>query len=139
MKSPSRTCDGCTACCEGWLSGTAHGHTFTKGKPCFFLAKKGCSIYSDRPQDPCVKYKCTWLNEEVLPMWFRPDLSNVIVSKREKNGIIFYDVVETDKTIEAHILNWILTWAISNQHNLMYQIKGQAHKIGSAEFTSLTI
>jgi uncharacterized cysteine cluster protein YcgN (CxxCxxCC family) len=139
MKKPSRTCDGCTSCCEGWLSGTAHGHQFSKGKPCFFLAKKGCSIYPDRPQDPCVKYKCSWLNEEVLPMWFRPDLSKVIVSKKEKDSIVFYDVVEAGKVMEAHILNWIMTWAIQNQHNLMYQIDGSIHRLGSPEFNALVL
>jgi hypothetical protein len=136
--TPKRSCDSCTACCEGWLSGEAHGHTFNPGKPCFFL-NKGCTIYKDRPENPCKTYKCSWLAEDIFPMWMRPDLSKIIITKRQLNNINYYDIVETGETIKSYILNWIITWAINTGNNICYRIEGVAHKLGSNEFTLLEI
>ena len=138
MENPKRTCDSCTACCEGWLSGQAHGHHFFRGRPCFFLNNK-CTIYKDRPQDPCVNFKCTWLEEEVLPMWMRPDLSNIIVRKLTKDSITYYEVTETEKPMSAPVLNWLIQWALNNTINLYYKINNGPNKLGTKEFIALDL
>ena len=134
--NPKRTCDSCSVCCEGWIFGEAHGHKFYEGKPCFFL-QKNCTIYPNRPKDPCVDFKCAWLGEEFLPMWMRPDLSKVLVIRRSKNNINYYDVIETGENIQSHILNWIIQWALRTENNILYRIKGSLNKIGSRDFIEL--
>ena len=133
-----RTCDGCTKCCEGWLSGSAHGRDFYAGKPCHFLGK-GCSIYKDRPKDPCKTYKCEWLGSDQLPMWMRPDLCGVIATHKCQDGVEFYSLVEAGKDMDAAVLSWFFQWAINNNHNLYYQIKGGSNRIGSPAFMALTL
>ena len=131
-----RTCDSCSKCCEGWLSGSAHGHEFYPGKPCFFLGK-GCSIYENRPKDPCEGYTCEWLRSEQLPMWMRPDLCGVIATLKQREGIPYYSLVEAGKDMDAAVLSWFFQWAINNNHNLYYQVKGGANRIGSPAFMAL--
>lgn len=131
-----RTCDGCSKCCEGALRGHAYQHNFYPGKPCHFLGE-GCSIYADRPKDPCQDYKCEWLASDELPMWMRPDLCNVITTKRVKNGVEYYDIVEAGKKLDSAVLSWFVMWALSTQKNIMYQLDGGFNRIGSAEFLAL--
>lgn len=121
---PARTCDSCTMCCQGYLSGIAHGHSFQPGKPCFFVAEKGCSIYADRPADPCKSFKCEWLAKDYLPMWMRPDLSKVIVVCKDKEGEEWLTVKEAGQKLDAAVLSWMVVWAANNKKNLRYQVDG---------------
>lgn len=132
----NRTCDGCSKCCEGWLRGEANQHTFYPGKPCHYLAK-GCSIYDNRPKDPCQQYKCMWLESDELPMWMRPDLCNAIVTKHNKDGVEFYSLVEAGQQLDSAVLSWFLLWALNNNKNLMYEVKGGANRIGSSAFLAV--
>ena len=125
--SPVRTCDGCTKCCEGYLSGEAHGHTFSPGKPCFFVSSTGCSIYENRPVDPCVKFKCLWKASDILPMWMRPDLSNVIMLFRKYDDGEWLEVTEAGAKIDSKVLSWILIWAANNKKNVRWSIEGGMH------------
>jgi hypothetical protein len=131
-----RTCDSCTECCKGWLHGSAYGHDFYRGKQCFFLLKN-CTIYDNRPENPCKSYKCHWLASEDLPMWMRPDLSNVIVTKRQNNNIEYYEIIECGKKLDSSVLSWFIQWAFTTRKNLVYQIDGGYNKIGSKEFLAL--
>ena len=79
MSNQERSCGSCTKCCEGWLEGDAHGHDFSPGKPCYFLIqKKGCTIYSDRPEHPCRSFKCAWLADTSVPDHIKPNVSETI-------------------------------------------------------------
>lgn len=130
-----RTCDGCAECCKGWLAGEAYGEKFYPGKKCFYL-QETCSIYETRPVDPCQGYSCYWLATDDLPMWMRPDLSKVIVSKINRKGIQFYEITECGQKIDPEVLSWMTVWALNNGKNIKYQMSGGAHKIGSKEFVS---
>lgn len=121
---PKRTCDGCTACCQGYLSGMAHGNNFQPGKPCFFISEKSCSIYADRPDEPCKSFKCEWLAHDYLPMWMRPDLSKVIVVRRERDNKEWIEVKEAGQKIDSAVLSWMVLWAVNNNKNLHYQVDG---------------
>lgn len=129
----NRTCDGCSECCKGWLNGSAMGHDFYPGKPCYFL-QKTCSIYENRPIDPCKIYKCHWLDSDDLPMWMRPDLSNTLVTRRIIENIEFYEILECGQKMDSSVLSWLIVWAFNNGKNLRYQIDGGFTKIGSEEF-----
>ena len=131
-----RSCDGCTKCCEGWLSGDAHGHPFYPGRPCFFLAKT-CTIYDTRPENPCRSFKCSWLDSEIFPAWMRPDLVNAIIVRRNTNNIIYYEVTEAGSVLDSKTLSWLVQWALNNNENLLYKIDGGPNKIGSKEFLEM--
>jgi hypothetical protein len=133
LSKPQRTCDGCTKCCQGHLQGTAHGHSFQAGKPCFFVSDKGCSIYAERPERPCKSFKCEWLNSDYLPMWFRPDLSKVIVTDRMFDDGKWIQVCEAGQKIDSSVLSWILLWAVNNKRNIRYQVDGGWNWIKNAE------
>ena len=138
MKTPERKCGECTACCEGWLHGEAHGHAFWPGRPCHYLSPcKGCSIYPNRPKSPCVDFKCVWLSEDILPMWFRPDQCNVIVT-REKWGpnkeFTYLKIHERGKKIDATVLNVLYMLQAQKQLPIAIQIDGGWNFFGPQAF-----
>lgn len=130
-----RTCGECHKCCEGWLFGVAHTKEFYPGTPCHYLALgKGCSIYDQRPEDPCKSYKCEWLINDELPEWFRPDLTNVIVTKRKLKNHIYWDIIECGKSIEATTLNWLILHTMHDKINIVYRVNSGLNYLGSTEF-----
>lgn len=130
---PVRSCGECTACCEGWLTGEAYGHTFQQGRPCFYL-QNNCGIYETRPEEPCQTYKCVWLKEDTLPLWMRPDKSKVIVTEREVEGIGYWDASECGETLTSDVLSWLIMHTIDNQINFQWRVKNGACKIGQPDF-----
>lgn len=128
-----RACDECNECCQGWLSGESHGHFFQRGQPCFFL-QKTCTIYEDRPANPCVSYMCAWLDGDDFPMWMRPNMSGVIITKRKEGDIEFFDAVECGKKMDSSVLSYLILWALRKSKNFKYQIEGGVNYIGSNEF-----
>jgi len=50
------------------------------GRACRHCTSQGCAIYENRPDDPCVQFRCGWLQDpEHFPDELRPDRSGVIV------------------------------------------------------------
>ena len=50
------------------------------GKPCKHCELSGCAIYEHRPEVPCRRFRCVWLdNVAEFPEDMRPDVSGVIV------------------------------------------------------------
>ena len=103
-----RTCDGCTKCCEGWLEGNVYGHKFHRGRKCFFLAEDSCSIYSERPEDPCIIYKCAWITDEKIPYWMKPNLVNVIITHRNSNNINYVELIEAGSKLNVEVFSWFM-------------------------------
>ena len=132
----TRTCDGCAKCCEGWLSGEVNNHAFFRGRPCFYL-NKTCSIYDSRPDTPCRSFRCSWLAEDTFPHWMKPDLVNVIITKKKVNDIFYYEAVEAGSTLDVKTLSWLVHWAINTGNNLLYYLDNGINKIGSNEFLEL--
>jgi hypothetical protein len=78
-----RECGSCTACCEGWLS--ADALDMRPGRACRHCTEQGCAIYENRPEDPCVRFKCAWLEDQgQYPDEMRPDRSGVIAIRGRK-------------------------------------------------------
>ena len=134
---PARACGECAKCCEGWLSGAAYGHTFAPGRPCFFL-EKTCSIYADRPVDPCRNYRCAWLAEEIFPMWMKPSLANVIITRKddEQGGPPYYVVDRAGDTFDARAWNWLVRWAEETNSNVECRLDGEVKRLGSPRFVN---
>lgn len=105
-----RACDGCTSCCEGWLSANIYGTTMAPKIPCTFLSKEqGCSIYNNRPFNPCQVFYCHWKSNLDVPEHFKPSISkNIMVYRKHTNGLYSLDIVEAGKPISLEILNWAM-------------------------------
>ena len=133
----NRNCNGCTKCCDGWLENTIHGHDMYIGKPCHFVKSDGCSIYNERPQNPCKIFQCEWLTNLDIPEWLYPKKSEVILLKKEINNILYLEVIEAGKKLSVEILNWIILIFTNNKINVLYCINGRKFCVGSKEFCEL--
>jgi len=133
----NRNCNGCTKCCEGWLSGNIYGYKKYTGRPCHFVKSDGCSIYKKRPQDPCRSFKCEWLINLDIPEWLYPKESKVIIKKENINNIPYLRVVEAGEKLSVEILNWLLLKYINDGTNIVYHINNGKNWIGSKEFVEL--
>lgn len=131
----TRFCNGCTACCEGWLWGSAHGHNFYPGRPCHFMCESGCSIYEDRPEKPCKTFKCMWLTNQIIPEWLKPNLSKVIVVERNYENTGYYlEIYETGQKIDSTVLSWFFEYHLNTKTNMSIQIAGGWVHYGTNEF-----
>lgn len=131
-----RSCDGCTKCCEGYLVGEAEGHKFYPGMPCHFVKMgKGCAIYANRPKDPCVEYKCLWVQSDDIPEWAKPSEIKAIIDERKTDsGIGYLKVTEAGAILDSRLLSWVFEYALNKGLNLMWTVEGGFHYIGSTEF-----
>lgn len=136
--SKKRACGECTECCQGWLWGEAHGKSFYAGRPCHFVSEYGCSIYNDRPENPCKTFECSWLDDTVntFPEWMRPDKCRVLLQPlTTKGGIKYIAANECGEKIDSVVLNWLVLYALSGAANISIQVdRGWSH-YGSSEFT----
>jgi hypothetical protein len=108
----SKECGSCTKCCEGYVSGEAHGHRFSLGNPCFFLIKdKGCTIYEDRPK-MCSKFRCLWLDDEDVPDYVKPIASGTILMKWPNSNVLYYFNAGND--IKPEVKAWAENYAGKN-------------------------
>jgi hypothetical protein len=139
-KPVKRECGSCTKCCDGTLTGEALGHKFFKGKPCHYVALgKGCTVYANRPKHPCVEYKCVWLQNPDVPEWMKPNEVNALLNASNLNGIPYINLLESGETLRSDVLTWTIQYAITNNLNLMWEVNGGKHWIGSPEFNQAVL
>jgi len=132
-----RICGSCTRCCEGHLTGSALGRTFFLGKPCHYVAiGVGCTAYSERPQNPCIDYKCDWLTNLDIPEWLKPEISNVILDTRIYEGHLCLNLREAGSVISSRVLNWFIQYVLKNQLNAVWQVEGGQYWMGSPDFVN---
>lgn len=129
-----RECDGCTACCDGWLKGQSYGHHFQPGRPCHFKCETGCSIYDKRPETPCQNYNCEWLTNYEIPEWMKPNIAKVIITKRPWTGGEYLEVSEMGEKIDSTILNWFFMYHCVSNIPVRIQVCGGWNNYGSLEF-----
>ena len=137
IHSEPRACGSCNKCCEGWLHGNAHGKKFWRGRPCHYLSGGACSIYADRPRDPCQTFQCEWLRNDDIPGWMKPDDVNAIFIAREKDGFSYLEINEAGETLRSDVLSWAGMHCLERNLNLVYFINGGLNRIGSEAFLSL--
>ena len=132
-----KSCDGCTKCCEGWLLADINGEQLYPGKPCSSVTEGvGCSIYKDRPVDPCKNFECFWRASKVMPPEFKPSEVGVMVVNQEIEGIPYLMLIEAGNTVPAEVLSWFLQWIFMNQLNAQWQIGDKMHAVGTPQFTA---
>jgi hypothetical protein len=130
-----RTCGSCTACCDGWLSGRIHGHDLGPGVPCHFRGVGGCTIYEDRPDDPCRRFVCGWLLKgNPFPDSFRPDkLGVIIVAKRWRDRIAWV-LAPAGRDPDANLLEWMREYSTATGAPYLFYVDGRQRGYGSPEF-----
>ncbi len=129
-----RQCDECSECCKGWLTANIHGKEMSPGRPCHYMGKVGCSIYNDRPKDPCMDYKCLWLVDKEIPEWLKPARSKVIMSWKNWSNGEYLEVKECGEKMDSTVLNWIYIYAGQNDFNLAIEVAGSWYFRGPTEF-----
>lgn len=114
----TRPCNGCTACCEGWLVGQARNYPFYPGRPCHFKQERSCAIYPEHPDSPCKDFLCLWaIQDELLPEWMRPDLCGAIAVIRTTQGITYVGLHEAGRKLDSSVLIWF----VNAQHQGIFE------------------
>jgi hypothetical protein len=120
-----RSCGSCTACCDGWLQIEVRGHRIRPGQPCPFSVAHQCSIYNERPQQPCREFICGWLiASSPLPEWMRPDKSDMILLAANFmwRGSPVDVAVAAGARPKQKALDWLMKFSSEKKRLLIYQI-----------------
>lgn len=121
-----RNCSGCTKCCEGHLAADIYGYKMYPGRPCNFVSKSGCSIYSVRPPDPCQGFKCVWKSDLKVPKEFKPDIIDMIMIYKSVEDIPYVYIVSADKDISLDVLDWAVKAVNAKEiPNIVYEKNGK--------------
>mgnify|MGYP000226898381 FL=1 len=135
LKDPRRECGTCTACCDGWVRMNIHGHDVFPGKPCPYSTGHSCSIYENRPEYPCRKFVCGWLEKDSpLPEEYRPDKIGVIFVIMEWRGTPIYTLTPAGRDPGEDVLAWAREWSARTQRPFLYQLNGEWYAFGPPEF-----
>jgi len=99
-------CNECTACCEGFLTGTIpilNNFELKEGQPCPAVSQKGCTIYDQRPKI-CSDYICKYKQHLSWPVEWRPDKSGIItwVSTKKEVKRLMVRITRQDYNTELY-------------------------------------
>ena len=121
-----RDCEGCTKCCDGWLSSQIYNFNMGPGDgPCRFVVHKGCSIYELRPKEPCKTFQCGWKENDKIPYFMKPDISNIILLLRFLDGIPFYRMVKCSNSLDQKAIDWANEHSEKGHNLLAYDNEGK--------------
>ena len=142
-----RSCEGCTKCCSGTLSATIEiqsrstVHEMKPGTPCVFVQiGKGCSVYDERPEEPCKTFRCQYLVDEMVPEEMKPSRSNIILTIEEVLPNVEYIIAhEAGGSLEGDNLKWVSSLYDNYAVNAAWKEDGVWHWQGDAIFTAHAI
>ncbi len=130
-----KSCDGCTKCCEGYLSATIHGNKMFPGTPCVFVEQGiGCKEYETRPYNPCVVFQCEWRRNPYFDEWLAPIKTDVIFVRQVNNGFEYIQIAEAGKPASQEVIAWAKEYAEKHKMNVEWTVDGVAFFVGSEEF-----
>lgn len=132
-----RRCGSCTACCDGWLQIEVRGNKVSRGTPCPFNSGHNCSIYAERPEDPCRRFICGWLaTHSPLPEWMRPDQAGMILlpAQFRWNDFAVDVAVSIGESPKTKALTWLKGFCEAHRRPLLYQIGTNWHAFGPQAF-----
>lgn len=132
----SKTCAGCTKCCEGYLSANIYGHEMNKTTPCFFVTLgSGCQIYDQRPENPCKSFICEWRYNPYVPEELKPLSSNIMLVKRSAGKHNFLLVVKAGDQVSQETFNHLKTYSETTGTNVLWSFSEEEQGyFGSKEF-----
>ena len=100
-----RTCDGCTKCCEGFVTAQIYSYTMDIGKPCRFKGNKCCTIYDYRPTDPCKIFNCEWKRGN-LPLDWKPNKIGIMSASYNYQGKKFIAIIEAGSKHDQKVIDY---------------------------------
>jgi hypothetical protein len=107
------------------------------GKPCKSVeAGVGCTIYKDRPKDPCKSFECSWKSSDFVPEEFSPNATGQIISTQFIEGIPYLALAYAGKDLSVELLSWFVAFAVGRQLNAEWSVNGLPYAVGSADFIS---
>ncbi|WP_294949603.1 hypothetical protein [Sulfurivirga sp.] len=122
-KEQPRQCDGCTACCDGWVRIDVPGYEAWPGHPCPYSTGSGCADYDNRPEFPCRRFVCGWLlPDSPLPDWMKPDKAKVMVlfNQLQWQGLPVDVALPVGKRIPPRALRWLQQFAEQHGRPLIW-------------------
>ena len=130
-----RQCGSCTACCEGWATGTIRGHEMRAGLHCHFLVDRKCTIYEERPVSPCRNFVCGWLaDDSPFPEQFRPDKIGVIIIRIRWRDAPAYLLLSAGRDPDPALIAWMEAFAVRTGRPFFYSVNGEKIGFGPVEF-----
>jgi len=130
-----RKCGECTTCCGGWVAGNMLGHEVKPGSPCPFVRDHGCSVYEQRPTNPCKNFVCGWLApDSPFPEEFRPDKLGVIIVTITWRKRLAYILVSAGRDPDEELLEWMRRFSIRTGRPFFYAQAGEKLGFGPPEF-----
>lgn len=129
-----KECGDCQRCCDGTFTDSINGHMMGDGKPCFFLSIGGCNIYQDRPKDPCINYKCLWLEDDDVPDFMKPNSAQAIVDSRQtEDGVKYLMITGNEDSYSTKVFLYAAEYAQLKQIPLVYPRNGSLSFIGKPQ------
>src|SRR5688500_17555544 len=126
LQSAQRQCGSCTACCDGWLESTIHGHEMKLGQPCHFRGAGSCTIYQTRPQDPCRSFVCGWVAPgSPFPESFRPDRLGVMLLPKRWSGGRSFILRSAGRDPDDALLAWMREFSTRTSMPFFYEQSGE--------------
>jgi hypothetical protein len=131
----TKSCSGCTKCCEGYLLTNIKGHNVSLGNPCPFVIKDvGCNDYQNRPLDPCSTFQCEWRRNPYFDEWLSPVNSQALFTRQVIEGITYLSLSEAGMSLNAKVLTWGIDYAKTHQVNFCWSIDDHYSWVGSLDF-----
>ena len=106
---PSRECQPCTACCDGWLQIRVNGVPVFPGRPCPHSTGSGCDDYKNRPVDPCVHFICGW-RMDASPLPESAARFGLMRRLLELPVCLFADLTEAERVYLGSQRHRLLAW-----------------------------
>lgn len=109
-----RSCQPCTACCDGWVRMTIAGQPVHPGRPCVHSTGAGCADYANRPDDPCRRFACGWvIANSPLPDWMKPSEARAMVlfNHQQWRGRPVDLVLPVGPRVPGRTLSWMKSFA----------------------------
>jgi hypothetical protein len=134
-RSARRECGTCTACCDGWVVGTIHGHDMKPGVPCHFRGEGCCAIYESRPEEPCRSFACGWLLPgSPFPEDFRPDRLGVMIIPIRWRSRAAYILRSAGRDPDERLLGWMQDFSARTGAPFFYERAGERYGFGPEAF-----
>lgn len=92
------------------------------GQPCKHCRAEGCGIYESRPQDPCVEFKCAWLQDgDKIPETLKPnECGAILMLDRDWHGRKNIRAVPAGVSIPAKTLEQLKALAVELKLPLLF-------------------
>ncbi len=130
-----RECGTCTACCDGWVEGTIRGRVMKAGVPCHFRGEGCCTIYEERPQEPCRNFICGWMMRgSPFPDSFRPDRLGVMMVPTRWRGKPAFILRSAPRDPDEELLGWMRAFSVDTGIPFFYESRGERFGFGPPEF-----